>query len=367
MVKSLCANHWSHLYLRRNGDITPCCEWTGAPYQGGTIEEILPGAEAAILREQSRTDGYIDGCKVCYRLEAVDNPFPSNRLLINQKFPVDVAAPPRLRSLQIELGALCNNSCIMCESSFSTRWVRDEVAMGVAPSRPVINSSAIDRIRTSDISDVESLKFTGGEPFLYEEEIMETIARCRKVKRLLIVTNTTTVPSERFVKFLKTHVERLILTLSIEAMGEKNDYLRYGSNWKEVSEIAMLLTSMHPNQGVHVKSVIQSLNVLELPALEGWLRARNIALYLGALRSKMFLDAGIYGDDFKNEVVSRCSGLSQSNLNVVSTFLRQGAFDPEQIATFMTYTKTLDRLRGVDSRAIFPEFFELCAKHQIDF
>ena len=85
------------------------------------------------------------------------------------------------------------------------------------------------------------MKVTGGEPFLSKSflKFIDNLYQWDFCKNITIViyTNTTFVPKIKFIKALEKF-KSVSLQLSIDSVGKRNDFLRSGSDWKTVEQVA---------------------------------------------------------------------------------------------------------------------------------
>ena len=234
----------------------------------------------------------------------------SPRIGYNEKWwkdDVQVAEeiPLDIRYVDIRLGNLCNLKCRMCNPWSSSMWVKDWNKIvdtaELAPNEPLSDKDKDwmnvlgewpDRKQTGvnfvEIADsIEEIYLTGGEPTLaisqyklFDYCIENDLA---KGIRLKYNTNLTNVP-QKMLDYWK-HFKRVQLNASIDAVGDRDRYIRYPSTWKKIEENFDKLNGI-PSVAIQVHCTVQVLNICAMGELFDWIKSRNIAddqIYLNIL------------------------------------------------------------------------------------
>jgi organic radical activating enzyme len=150
---------------------------------------------------------------------------------------------------QIDLGNGCNNSCIMCFPSYSSRLAEDykklnKIDSSIFPKptpyanwadNPILLDKFIDEL--VNIPNIRYLHFIGGEPLYLKSfyKICKKLIDAGVSKNIHIGTTTNcTIYSEELEDIIK-HFSNFHLGMSIESFHPINDYVRWPSKFNQVS------------------------------------------------------------------------------------------------------------------------------------
>ena len=158
----------------------------------------------------------------------------------------------QLDDLELNLGNLCNLKCRMCNSNSSSRWIADDMRggktdwiTGQPPQlvRRTAGSAAVD------LGSLSVLKLIGGEPAMEQDairQILDGIAASRSNLghlRISIHTNGTVLLESDVLQRLRT-CGRVLIYLSMDNMGARNDFQRSGGSWAETATNAQIYHSL---------------------------------------------------------------------------------------------------------------------------
>jgi len=149
--------------------------------------------------------------------------------------------------LDLKLGNICNLKCRICGSFSSSKWAQEE--MDIYPGNESARENlALGRWPRESQKFWEDLKnilentryfeFTGGEPFLIDEhfDLLQIAVDMGYAKDIEIHynTNTTTFPKRGLT--IWPHFKLVEIALSIDDIGARFEYQRYGANWDKTVE-----------------------------------------------------------------------------------------------------------------------------------
>lgn len=272
------------------------------------INEVWNSPDYQKIRKQFMDGERPETCQRCFREE--DSGIRSPRIGYNEKWwrdDVQVAEkiPLDIRYVDIRLGNLCNLKCRMCNPWSSSMWVKDWNSIvdtaELAPNEPLTQDDLDwmgklgewpDREKTGvnfvEIAhSIEEIYLTGGEPTLalsqyklfdycIENDLASNI-------RLKYNTNLTNVP-QKMLDYWR-HFKRVQLNASIDAVGDRDRYIRYPSTWEKIEENFDKLNNL-PNVAIQIHCTVQVLNVCALDQLFDWIASKNIRddqIYLNIL------------------------------------------------------------------------------------
>ena len=308
--KTFCVLPFMHVATNPAGSYRLCCnsnpnnnqikDENGKPFKifKHGVEEVWNSEHYKKIRKQ-----FIDGempstCERCYREE--DSGIKSPRAGFNEKWWTDdvyVAEdiPVDIRYIDLRLGNLCNLKCRMCNPWASSMWVKDwnEVipTATLTPSKPIDNDTlSYMKIMTEwpdykktelnfqDISHtVEEIYLTGGEPTLAvsQYKLLDYCIENNLAKniRLKYNTNLTNIPPKMIEYW--ADFKRVQLNCSIDAVGERDRYIRYPSSWKKVEQNFDALSKLS-NVNIQIHCTVQALNICVLHELLEFAGSRGL-------------------------------------------------------------------------------------------
>jgi MoaA/NifB/PqqE/SkfB family radical SAM enzyme len=263
---------------------------------------------------------------------------------------------------ELDIGNLCNLKCIMCDPIRSNK-ILDEVLDNISKFKdfPLINQQAKSVVQQNWIESdsgkhflelirpqMKWLKIQGGEA-LTVKGIRDFIESLDSENITLSITTNGTVLDQRLLTAL-SRFKKVEISISVEAIGNANDVIRYGSNWKTIKKNIILLNQL-PNISVQLNHVLQNTSVLFLPDVLEFAEQHGLHLCLLPLTSPSYLslssipshhvDKLIHTIDAVDVKQSRNLAIKQYLKNIRKTI----EYDPELHQQFQHYVSTLDSIR----------------------
>lgn len=323
MNPTFCILPWMHIQYKPSGQSKLCCRYDNlkeiADYnlyrdkgiKLDNISHLLREKDNLIIQKSSIENSFdsnywntarnytlqnkpISGCHKCYQEENVNGEVAvsmrlGSSILYNEgylhKKPKFVN--PKLEFLEVGFGNYCNLACLTCNSTLSTTWHDDEVQLNSKLDKSMQRlifpklDNLVFNLEEDTIRNLKIIKFTGGEPMINPEFVKFINNICEKGIpsniNLEIYTNCSYIPSPKLLENL-TKFKNVQLNLSIDALGDINDYIRYGSKWQgdgkqTVSKsIDFWLDIGKNNENIKIimSSTVSILNILEMPKLISW-------------------------------------------------------------------------------------------------
>jgi len=231
-------------------------------------------------------------CKRCWSDEAAS--IPSYRQNYNNSYrnliTSDAYTPAKLRFLELTPSNTCNLACRMCSSRYSSKIVAREkhlVSLNLMEER---EKAHFTNWRDLDLTHLQELKLMGGEPMYLKEhlELLNYLDQIDILKNLsiILITNCTQDLTERW-KYLLTKAKHTYITMSIDGVGEINNYIRQYSNWNVIEkniENFVNLKNANNNINVGVNCTVGIYNVNKTKELEDYMEEKNIHYYFNPLK-----------------------------------------------------------------------------------
>ena len=272
-----CILPWIHVTSHTDGRTSPCCTWKGPP-STLTALEYFNSAEQHALRESMLRHDPLPSCIDCRDQQILGTHSPRDdgwniykQLIKHSSFdPI-----PNLEFIEISFSNICNLKCKMCGGDRSTKWASDSEAMGFPLFGKLVNNV---NISDAMLQTLRFIRVLGGEPLLHEDQLIEILTRALQLGKISqltigITTNGMIMPSDELVRLLQ-RCQNTFWTISVDAFGDLNDYIRSGSDWHTVSTTIHELQRLSEQIGtwsIDLGSVCMLYNINLMPALTDWL------------------------------------------------------------------------------------------------
>lgn len=260
--KVYCILPFTGTFVGSNGTFRDCC--ATRPRTISTTESFDQWWQGQYMNS-FRKSLYIDdnisppaSCSVCIREEKV------NGTSMRKQGMVSIAAPSP-KYWNISFGNICNLACWTCVPERSSTIMIHQKNNNILPTHfkdpnvsfekqwPSIKSAIINSYSDHDII---TLHLTGGEPFYNKDAIdfLLELKRCGlDVKtNINVTTNASHNLSHKLLdvmEFCQWHDSSI--TFSIDAIGDKAQWLRYGCNWATVDSNVKHLKQYFNNKQIH--------------------------------------------------------------------------------------------------------------------
>jgi sulfatase maturation enzyme AslB (radical SAM superfamily) len=329
--------------LQANDTVLPCGQFMKSVH----FQKIIPIAEVRSgpfmteMRNAMLRGEHVDGCQ-CPAEEAVGIQHTMRQNAI-QRF--GYTTETKLRKLELVFDNVCNLKCRSCGTPNSHLWYEDEQAlygMSFIEKKYVKNTLYKD----IDFTDLENIEVLGGEPIISPG----TAEFFKKAKELDIIKNLTIQISTNGMEKPSGHVltallecKALELTISIDAYGKYNDYIRSGSNFDQIvanlDYYNNLIDIRNGDTKIAVHTTISIYNVNQLDLLDNCISTKfpRFNKTQQVLQFPVFLSIKNTNQEYKDLVRPFIK-----NDNVVSYLDSQGE---DMFGHFINFSKQLDELR----------------------
>ena len=318
---------------------------------------------------------------------------------------------PRIKYVDLRMGTKCNLKCIMCSPHDSSLWVGDwrklypqirneslkEVMQwhnngkvdGATYDWHVDNPGFWDQLH-AQLPYIDQLYFAGGEPLIIDDHyrlLEECIARGEAGRiELRYNSNGLHIPDRLFELWSK--FRRVRFHFSIDSHGAMNSYIRYPSEWARIEANLRRLDETPPSIEVTVACAVQILNILYIPEFIDWKLGMGFKKInpwpLGAglvnfhfvyhpamlnvkvlpkefkarVRAKMEKYVGELDARFGHQPAFKANAYGLPRLMGLVKFMESEDWS-NRMPEFREYIQLMDKIRGTDFRATFPEMASL--------
>jgi MoaA/NifB/PqqE/SkfB family radical SAM enzyme len=414
LSKTFCVLPWIHIATRPNGDVRVCCT---ANASGAGITDnktaglITEGGQPLNLRDNTVEEIWNSDCMRQTRLQMLKGDIPTSctkcfeeeskgiiskrqwetaqweeRLDIKQivsRTDSEGFLPVNIPYFDLRLGNICQLKCIMCSPHDSSSWIKDwklqypkykniELKHDQEWNRNYDytwyqKGSFLDTMR-SQSDQIKELYFAGGEPLLIPEhyKILEFMVESGAAKNCMLRYNSNGVELPDKLFDLWNHFKEVRFNFSIDAVGDKNYYIRYPSEWNTVVQNLQRLDQTQDNIIVNIACAVQILNVLYLTEFAEWKINQRfkkihshpkvngvIGTHLVYLPS--YLNVRVLPKHIKELAAEKIRNYTDNPrwLGIVDYMMAEDW--SHKLESTVEYLETCDRTRNLDFRKIFSE------------
>jgi len=392
--RAFCLLPWTHLHVRTDGAVLPCCMWSGPPLgnvRASSLAELWNSPGMKALRSDLMSGSLVAGCGRCHEIERAGfvsmrqkKNIDLGRHRVRERLTAPDGALPQLPMpvLDIRFSNVCNLRCRTCDPTQSSAWAADARALGL----PVADDSIIKAYGDWDklwrqlqpllTDELQDIFFLGGEPVIMEEHYRVLdflIARKLTDVRLTYMTNFSTLRFPgRDVMDLWSRFSDVRVTASLDGSGRRGEYLRKGLSWEAVAANRAEMRRRCPDVKFSITATLSIFNALHMPDFhrecveKGHVDINGLGLNMvltpeiyrmqvlpAALKERVLESYQRHRESFLD-----ADGLTAYDFAAAARFL-QAEDRSGLLPEFVAMTRRLDRLRGEDCREVFPELAEL--------
>lgn len=310
-----CLSTFNSVSISPRGIVRPCC-WqsdpvmhTGQPNVKKLEEEIKwPTQYITALQQVMLSNDNIPektpNCSGCWNGEKNIN--WSHRKNYNHRWLEgvnklsdqelqEVIANPKIATVDVQFGYLCNNSCVMCSPAHSSHFHSTHIKLAEHTSTKEQKDFYKSRFYfldehkqdwTADPESFEKVKnlcedaleisISGGEPMMNPmlKTFLEFIVSKKVPLRHMLFTTNGTIYDQEIVDLLNK-IPSLTFKISLESIGAQEEFLRWPTKWEEKDAVIKKFLQNIKNQKNKFlfSSVVQSLNIFDLVDVKNYVRS----------------------------------------------------------------------------------------------
>jgi len=414
--KTFCILPWIHFATRPNGDMRLCCSanasGAGENHTVGLVKNEK-GQPANFGRETPMSawnNEYMKDVRLTM-LEGKEDGIDVEELIKQTK--EDGTVPEKLVYLDLRLGHTCNLKCVMCSPHDSSQWVGDhkkiyplfqakELKEQMQWDRKDFNNFWHEnpdfwKEMYAQIPNLKQVYFAGGEPLMIREHkwFLEEIIRQGYSDKILIRYNTNGLLVDDEIIELWKKFKKVKVGFSIDAVGDRNYYIRYPSDWDTIERNLHKLDNTPDNIQVSIATAIQILNIKHLADFAKWkikqnFKKVNLENTVGGIQAgggivnmhllyiPTFLSIRLLPEADKEEVRKSFADLASwlyENYRQDEDFWKNNPYGwkrwqavldfmnaedhTDQLPAFKEYIEKLEALRKTNFKSTFPELAHL--------
>jgi hypothetical protein len=361
-MKNFCSDIHNNLSLTlyKNGiRVTPCCWYKEENLITDLTQDLWNNELLIDLRKSNAQDQELsNGCQQCVFMER--NGTTSRRTGVNEYYNSTATNLSGPRGLEISFDYTCNLACIVCGPSLSTQWRLElETPKKEFPIR-LDDLDIIKVLENLDLSNLDNIHFYGGDPLLTRthEIILNYIDKKFGLDKIYVWYNTNgTVRVNQRVLDLWSKCRLIKVYFSIDDVGPRFEYIRYGASWAEVEDNVFWFKEHSPvNTMFTIQPTLNCLNALHHYEITHWKEQNFNTNRLGDFTDLSRHNAfGQYElTAMPGELVQKCLNNHTSD-SWYTEFLQGFKFSPTQLEKTKQAIRVLDQRRGCNFSKTFPD------------
>ena len=376
-----------------NGMVMPC-ELTNYYFEkkDGTKFNVLTDDVKEIWESEHRKKLLADHengvrnptCNLCWDQE--DANLESTRQKFNKslKDVEDVQTQPRVMILKP--GNKCNNACRSCNAHTSSMWYKTDYALDDQGKTFKEYLKFFDRHKTAYKNNTQLEKrfaewedkivawdMFGGEPMIVPMffKILDQAVSNKNVseKTFHVHTNGMVYAEGLMDKFSK--FKKATMGFSVDAIGAKNDYIRFGSKWENI--IGNLNnyvkdSEKYENVELSIRTTLTPWNIYHYDETFDYFQKRGIIVGGTWCWDEPWNDVRYLPKKIKDAVLEKLSKYKSKNNSWTSTFDDMEKWmetEPsdykEKQNSFIEFNTKIDNIRKEKFNDVFPEYSRLFA------
>ena len=406
---TFCVLPWLGMATRTYGNTAPCC--VGEPLEDNlnrtTFSKAWNSSSLKNLRLSMLNGKKSSVCKRCYDEEAVG--MASYRLRCNEywrdyysfkKFTEQTDEKGFFKEkavhLDLRLGNKCNLECTMCNPQETIRWesLSDKIQekaqslslkkhiknhqkfMKTAPSKLWYERKELKNDLYNCIPFLKRVTIAGGEPLLIKEHysFLEECIRQKEASHISLRyhTNGTVLSPKMFEKW--KHFKSVIISISLDDIGERNRYIRYPCSWKKIEQNLEMIDKESPkNVYPKILCTIQIKNIFYFDEFLSYVTEKNFnkirsyyddPVHTEVVHHPYFLSCQVLPQNVKKIISQKFENIYKkfptktNRFKTIADFMNKE--DKSQyLYIFKDYIQALDKVRGTSFASTFPALSKL--------
>jgi organic radical activating enzyme len=378
MNNTFCVLPWTHLCVRPDNVLKPCCRFLSDNPSNEfktTLDDVYNQSEDAMnteyfksIRTRMLDGGKIAGCQKCYTQEEnVNRTKLSARELNNKEIPVDFNSLTdqfhKTKYIEMSVDNICNLQCRICDSKFSSKLQKRDKFLGHTVFKKL--EPNFHKLTNLDLSELIKVKVLGGEPFItpnFEKFIDFLFKHSDPTKIALdISTNGTAVPTQRIIKKLNKF-QHISINVSLDAVDPANDYQRAGGSYLQTLANAERYKELIENCIISHHITVSVITANKLAKTISYLQTHNKLFSLDFVRDPEHYSLLYAPDGFKDWVLDINSDNDTAH-TLLKNFIYQREHKSEVWQTFIDTTKMLDKYYNVTLEEYNSELYHYIHHH----
>jgi molybdenum cofactor biosynthesis enzyme MoaA len=255
-----------------------------------------------------------------------------------------------IQEINVKANNICNLACRSCGPHFSSQWEK-EFSTVIKITK---DNLVFEKLKLLDIQSLKKIVIAGGEPTLAQDHVslLQMLLQLGHTNvEIRIATNLTSLKyKETDLVSLWQKFPRLILHISIDAVGNQAKNIRSGTDWDSVSNNLDIIVNSGINH--YVMTTVSALNIWFLEATVAHLKKNHNVrqIEFNPLVGPEELSIQVIPDEYRYHlkgILDRCTDLGV-DVTQVKTYFNNSDHRPDLWTKFLIYNLILDHTRKED-------------------
>lgn len=391
MNDKLCVLPFTHLATHPNGNVSLCCVSdhvkcaSHAQTNGqilslnrNTVDEVFNSDLFKKTRLEMLAGKEPYPCRRCYDEERKG--IKSKRLKENEEYlktSEDIIARtkddgtlvPEFTFIELRLGNICNLKCRTCNPVSSSKWVAEykklnEDLIFVTDYSNIEQGSWFEEDKfwnelSKYSSRLETVYVNGGEPTMVEKHFnfLYRLIELGLNEQVTLWYNINLTQLPKKLVDLWSKFKAVKLSVSIDDLKERNEYIRSGSNWTQTLD--NLIKSRVLPVDVSICQTVSIYNIFYIDKFYEFMK--DIPIHLNWCYDPEFLSPWILPQNIKDIIIDKVEASpyiwNNAKNNIKETLAKPS--NPDLVEQFKKYNEKLDTYRQTKFADVFPELAEV--------
>jgi MoaA/NifB/PqqE/SkfB family radical SAM enzyme len=314
-------------------------------------------------------------CQDCWNEEAAGR--DSKRIMINRGLSHVKPLEDQPMAIMLKPGNLCNLACRHCGPFSSSRWLRDYYKIESRDPDWLTYTNQFSNIQDSynennrvwsDLKDwapgIHFYELYGAEPMLIDPlwDVIRTssLSEGGPKTNLNINTNGTILRDDTQEIFKNFH--RVVLGVSVDAVGERFEYMRYPAKWGQLLSNLDRYQEMAAKLGnisISISATVGALNIYYADELWQFFNDRGLHVGFNVLHRPTHLNMRIFPTAVKEKIAKKLQDSNTPAKNLIPMMMSPISEPERAMLDFWVITEGYDRIRQESYKQTFPEMFEI--------
>ena len=350
--KNFCVVPWTNFEIYTNGDIRTCGvgkDTFGNVNETDIMEILTKNPTLKRIKTNMLNDRPDSNCIECQHRSITDENFSYlrdhyNPKLVKEDVDYENIENFDLRFIDLHWSNVCNLKCVMCGPDQSSLIAKAENVF-VSPVKKE-NIEKINQMVIKNQTLIKEIYMSGGEPFYipYNHVLLKQITN--KDIPIRINTNMHWKPNNKLFQILKTF-NNVQLTMSADALYDKFNYIRNGSNWDTFMK-NLRFVKQNTNFDIRVNTIFSVINAIDICNLIKffYFEEQIQDITINTLYLPKEIDARNYPNNKKEKIVNDIKELintiSTKHINLISNL--KNCINQIQLDNEYEYNNCLDSI-----------------------
>lgn len=355
---------WQQVATTTEGNFRPCCsfQWEKKDEKSHFSqgwENIKNSLDP--FKKKMNQGIKIKECNYCWNLESKGQDSTRTVALKSINDTSDT-----IKKIDYKLGNLCNLGCRMCEPFSSTvlqneilnnktlNWTKADIeAAEYDYNKQKWFVNALDQ--ALKFSDLDTLKFTGGEPFSIPEvfDFLEQFPN-KSNTSAHFVTNALLINKNK-IELLKKY-KKVHLTVSCDGIKNLYDYIRWPGKWEKFE--SKYLQLVDEGFDITVAITVSAFNIYYMPEVLDYFYKKNQELNLIFVTEPWYCQPWVFPQNLKDKIKNKFKKYPHLTNQYKQIVAHDTEFNENNYEIFLQQKKLKDNLRNQN----FDLFGELSEK-----